>query len=431
MTATTAIAIGGTGTDSIVNANGQGCDCGNTDSNTAMISVNKQNMRPNKAKNILGISDTIDIDVMQTNSAFNSDKIITSIQSVQQQKISKNNSEQKNLSEDMQRSNRNNFTQNPSKQAKISIISENNLTNEKSSFEHNIDVDGEEEEEEDDDDDDDDDDEEYDDEDEDEKDDARAKSDEEKCKSIKIESLISPLKRSINYSMNQSIENNSKATLDRKSQLSYLNQKSIDCESGRKLFDDGKNSQNPINHQKHYELEANSLRSQKNINRIRKREKNSCKSGRRKGVGGGGKNHHNHSDNYDEDEDDGEEDEEAIEDEEEDDSINLNNPRRNDETSNSNSNNNPNNSNGYENGTGFGSTICTDDGRYLTANLNDENSSSCLPLSSPISSSLKKKSRFNLGRKQKSSRKKREKVSARRERKATKTLAIVLGNNHE
>nr|XP_046920467.1 dopamine D2-like receptor [Dermatophagoides farinae] len=39
----------------------------------------------------------------------------------------------------------------------------------------------------------------------------------------------------------------------------------------------------------------------------------------------------------------------------------------------------------------------------------------------------KKKSRFNLGRKHKSSRKKREKVSARRERKATKTLAIVLG----
>jgi hypothetical protein len=39
----------------------------------------------------------------------------------------------------------------------------------------------------------------------------------------------------------------------------------------------------------------------------------------------------------------------------------------------------------------------------------------------------KKKSRFNLGRKQKSSRKKREKASAKRERKATKTLAIVLG----
>ncbi|XP_022239026.1 LOW QUALITY PROTEIN: dopamine D2-like receptor [Limulus polyphemus] len=38
-----------------------------------------------------------------------------------------------------------------------------------------------------------------------------------------------------------------------------------------------------------------------------------------------------------------------------------------------------------------------------------------------------KKSRFNLGRKHKSSRKKREKVSAKRERKATKTLAIVLG----
>ncbi|CAN7987244.1 unnamed protein product, partial [Ixodes hexagonus] len=39
----------------------------------------------------------------------------------------------------------------------------------------------------------------------------------------------------------------------------------------------------------------------------------------------------------------------------------------------------------------------------------------------------KKKSRFNLGRKHKSSRKKREKASAKRERKATKTLAIVLG----
>ncbi|XP_055940221.1 dopamine D2-like receptor isoform X1 [Argiope bruennichi] len=40
---------------------------------------------------------------------------------------------------------------------------------------------------------------------------------------------------------------------------------------------------------------------------------------------------------------------------------------------------------------------------------------------------IKKKSRFNLGRRHKSSRKKREKVSAKRERKATKTLAIVLG----
>ncbi|XP_054167280.1 dopamine D2-like receptor [Oppia nitens] len=39
----------------------------------------------------------------------------------------------------------------------------------------------------------------------------------------------------------------------------------------------------------------------------------------------------------------------------------------------------------------------------------------------------KKKSRFNLGRKHKSTRKKREKASAKRERKATKTLAIVLG----
>ena len=38
-----------------------------------------------------------------------------------------------------------------------------------------------------------------------------------------------------------------------------------------------------------------------------------------------------------------------------------------------------------------------------------------------------KKSRFNLGRKNKSTRKKREKASAKRERKATKTLAIVLG----
>lgn len=42
---------------------------------------------------------------------------------------------------------------------------------------------------------------------------------------------------------------------------------------------------------------------------------------------------------------------------------------------------------------------------------------------------LKKKSRFNLGRKHKSSRKKREKASAKRERKATKTLAIVLGKS--
>lgn len=40
-----------------------------------------------------------------------------------------------------------------------------------------------------------------------------------------------------------------------------------------------------------------------------------------------------------------------------------------------------------------------------------------------------KKQRFNLVRyKQKSSRRKREKVSAKRERKATKTLAIVLGS---
>lgn len=42
-------------------------------------------------------------------------------------------------------------------------------------------------------------------------------------------------------------------------------------------------------------------------------------------------------------------------------------------------------------------------------------------------SQARKKSRFNLGRKHKSSRKKREKASAKRERKATKTLAIVLG----
>ena len=39
----------------------------------------------------------------------------------------------------------------------------------------------------------------------------------------------------------------------------------------------------------------------------------------------------------------------------------------------------------------------------------------------------KKRSRFNLGRKHKSSKKKREKLCNRRERKATKTLAIVLG----
>lgn len=39
----------------------------------------------------------------------------------------------------------------------------------------------------------------------------------------------------------------------------------------------------------------------------------------------------------------------------------------------------------------------------------------------------KNKSRFNLGKKHKSSRKKREKASAKKERKATKTLAIVLG----
>ena len=45
------------------------------------------------------------------------------------------------------------------------------------------------------------------------------------------------------------------------------------------------------------------------------------------------------------------------------------------------------------------------------------------------SSSKKKKARFNLGRKHKSSRKKREKASAKRERKATKTLAIVLGKH--
>ncbi|GFU54170.1 dopamine D2-like receptor [Trichonephila clavipes] len=43
------------------------------------------------------------------------------------------------------------------------------------------------------------------------------------------------------------------------------------------------------------------------------------------------------------------------------------------------------------------------------------------------SGGIKKKSRFNLGRRHKSSRKKREKASAKRERKATKTLAIVLG----
>lgn len=50
--------------------------------------------------------------------------------------------------------------------------------------------------------------------------------------------------------------------------------------------------------------------------------------------------------------------------------------------------------------------------------------------SSIISISKKKKPRFNLGRKHKSSRKKREKASAKRERKATKTLAIVLGRSN-
>jgi len=43
------------------------------------------------------------------------------------------------------------------------------------------------------------------------------------------------------------------------------------------------------------------------------------------------------------------------------------------------------------------------------------------------SNKMKKRSRFNLGRRHKSSRKKREKASVKRERKATKTLAIVLG----
>ncbi|XP_076366953.1 dopamine D2-like receptor [Tachypleus tridentatus] len=51
----------------------------------------------------------------------------------------------------------------------------------------------------------------------------------------------------------------------------------------------------------------------------------------------------------------------------------------------------------------------------------------CKSLSTEHQACTKKKSRFNLGRKHKSSRKKREKVSAKRERKATKTLAIVLG----
>ncbi|UYV73953.1 DRD2 [Cordylochernes scorpioides] len=47
--------------------------------------------------------------------------------------------------------------------------------------------------------------------------------------------------------------------------------------------------------------------------------------------------------------------------------------------------------------------------------------------SSRDSEGSRKKPRFNLGRKHKSSRNKREKASAKRERKATKTLAIVLG----
>lgn len=44
-----------------------------------------------------------------------------------------------------------------------------------------------------------------------------------------------------------------------------------------------------------------------------------------------------------------------------------------------------------------------------------------------LTTSDRKKSRFNLGRKHKSSKKKREKLCNKRERKATKTLAIVLG----
>lgn len=49
-------------------------------------------------------------------------------------------------------------------------------------------------------------------------------------------------------------------------------------------------------------------------------------------------------------------------------------------------------------------------------------------ISATGSATASKKQRFNLVRyKQKSSRRKREKVSAKRERKATKTLAIVLG----
>ena len=61
-----------------------------------------------------------------------------------------------------------------------------------------------------------------------------------------------------------------------------------------------------------------------------------------------------------------------------------------------------------------GGDIPTDNNAKNSSNIDDDYST-------------KKKSRFNLGRKHKSSRKKREKVSARRERKATKTLAIVLG----
>lgn len=58
----------------------------------------------------------------------------------------------------------------------------------------------------------------------------------------------------------------------------------------------------------------------------------------------------------------------------------------------------------------------------------NDNGSGALNESGLVASKYsKKKSRFNLGRKHKSSRKKREKASAKRERKATKTLAIVLG----
>lgn len=88
------------------------------------------------------------------------------------------------------------------------------------------------------------------------------------------------------------------------------------------------------------------------------------------------------------------------------------------------------NSNNDENGEANNKAFCNSVNHVTAIAAGEENASTEHNESGSVVKYSKKKSRFNLGRKHKSSRKKREKASAKRERKATKTLAIVLGKRN-